>query len=34
MGNSYTISLGKLEGKRPLGRPSGKWEVNTGMNHR
>jgi hypothetical protein len=25
--NAYNISFGKLEGKRPLGRPRLKWEI-------
>jgi hypothetical protein len=27
----YTISLGNLEGKRPLGRPRHRWEDNFEM---
>ena len=26
--NAYRISIGKLEGKRPLGRPRRRWEEN------
>jgi len=28
----YRVSLGKPEGKRPLGRPKRKWEDNVKMN--
>jgi hypothetical protein len=28
MGNAYSILVGKPEGKRPLERPSRKWEDN------
>jgi hypothetical protein len=28
----YRFLVGKLEGKRPLGRPRGKWEDNNKMN--
>ena len=28
---AYTVSVGKLEGKRPLGRPRRRWEDNTKM---
>ena len=27
-GNAYRILVGKLEGKRPLGRPRRRWEDN------
>jgi hypothetical protein len=27
----HTVLVGKLEGKRPLGRPSGRWEDNIKM---
>jgi hypothetical protein len=27
--NAYNILVGKHEGKRPLGRPRGRWEGNT-----
>jgi len=30
MRNVYKILVGKPEGKRPLGRPRGRWEDNTG----
>jgi hypothetical protein len=29
--NTYTILVGKLEGKRPLGRPRRRWENNIKM---
>jgi hypothetical protein len=29
--NAYKILIGKSEGKRPLGRPRHKWEVNINM---
>jgi hypothetical protein len=29
--NAYKIFVGKPEGKRPLGRPRGKWEENMRM---
>jgi hypothetical protein len=29
---SYRVSVGKLEGKRPLGRPSHIWEEDIKMN--
>jgi hypothetical protein len=29
--NAYRISVGKLEGKRPLGRPRCRWEDNIRM---
>jgi hypothetical protein len=32
--NAYKISVGKPEGKRPLGGPRYRWEVNIKMNHR
>jgi hypothetical protein len=32
--NSYRILFGKLEGKRPLGRPRRRWEDNTRMDLR
>jgi hypothetical protein len=32
--NSYRIILGKLEGKRPLGRPRRRWEDNIKMDLR
>jgi hypothetical protein len=28
MRNAYKILVGKLEGKRPLGKPRGRWEDN------
>jgi hypothetical protein len=28
---AYRLLVGKLQGKRPLGRPRGKWEDNTKM---
>jgi hypothetical protein len=31
MRNTYTIYVGKAEGKRPLGRPRHRWEENTKM---
>jgi hypothetical protein len=33
-GRIYTILVGKPEGKRPLGRPRGRWLDNTKMNLR
>jgi hypothetical protein len=33
-GNAYRISVGKPEGRRPLGRPRRGWEDNTEMNLR
>ena len=32
--NAYKISVGKPEGKRPLGRPSRRWEDNIKMDLR
>jgi hypothetical protein len=32
--NSYRVLLGKLEGKRPLGRPRRRWEDNIEMDIR
>jgi hypothetical protein len=32
--NAYRISVGKLEGKRPLGRPRHRWEDNIKMDLR
>jgi hypothetical protein len=32
--NAYTILVGKLEGKSPLGRPRHKWEDNIKINLR
>jgi hypothetical protein len=32
--NTYTILVGKLEGKRPLGRPRHRWEENIKMDLR
>ena len=32
--NSYRILVGKPEGKRPLGRPRRRWEVNIRMDLR
>jgi hypothetical protein len=32
--NSYRIMVGKPEGKRPLGRPRGRWVENIKINHR
>jgi hypothetical protein len=29
--NAYRILVGRLEGKRPLGRPRRRWEVNIKM---
>jgi hypothetical protein len=29
----YSVSVGKPEGKRPLGRPRRRWEDNTKMGH-
>jgi hypothetical protein len=29
--NAYNISVGKPEGRRPLGRPRRRWEYNTRM---
>jgi hypothetical protein len=34
MRNAYRILVGKLEGKRPLGRPTRTWVNNTKMDHR
>jgi hypothetical protein len=34
MRNAYNISLGKPEGKRPLGRPRHRWEDNIRMDLR
>jgi hypothetical protein len=34
MKNAYKMLVGKLEGKRPLGRPRHKWEDNIRMNLR
>jgi hypothetical protein len=34
MGNAYTISVGKPEGKRSLGRPRHRWEDNIRMDTR
>jgi hypothetical protein len=34
MRNVHKISVGKPEGKRPLGRPRRKWEDNIRMDHR
>jgi hypothetical protein len=31
MRNAYKILVGKSAGKRPLGRPSRRWECNIGM---
>jgi hypothetical protein len=31
MGNSYDFSIGKLEGKRRVGRPKRRWEDNIRM---
>jgi hypothetical protein len=31
IGNAYKILVGKPEGKRPLGRPTDKWEDNIRM---
>jgi hypothetical protein len=31
MRNAYKILVGKLEGKRPLGRPWSRWEDNVKM---
>jgi hypothetical protein len=31
-GGFYRVLVGKLEGKRPLGKPRGKWEKNIKMN--
>jgi hypothetical protein len=33
-GNAYRILVGKLEGKRPLGRPRRRWEDNIKMDLR
>jgi hypothetical protein len=33
-GNPYRILVGKLEGKRPLGRPEHRWEDNVKMDLR
>jgi hypothetical protein len=32
--NAYRIWVGKLEGKRPVGRPRRRWEVNIRMDIR
>jgi hypothetical protein len=32
--NAYRILVGKPEGKRPLGRPRGRWEDNIRMDRR
>ena len=32
--NAYRVSVGKPEGKRPLGNPSGRWEYNIKMDFR
>jgi hypothetical protein len=32
--NSYNILIGKIEGKRPPGRPRRRWEDNNRMNLR
>jgi hypothetical protein len=32
--NAYTISVGKPERKKPLGRPRHIWEDNTKMDHK
>jgi hypothetical protein len=32
--NAYRILVGKLEGKRPLGRPRRRWEDNIRMDRR
>jgi hypothetical protein len=32
--NAYRIMVGKLEGKRPLGRPRHRWEDNIRMDPR
>jgi hypothetical protein len=32
--NAYRISVGKTEGKRPLGRPKRRWEDNISMDLR
>jgi hypothetical protein len=32
--NAYSILVGKLEGKRPLGRPRRRWEDNIKMNRK
>ena len=32
--NAYRVLLGKPEGKRPLGRPRGRWEDNIRMDLR
>jgi hypothetical protein len=34
MRNAYKISVGKSEGKRPCGRPRGRWEDNIRMDIR
>jgi hypothetical protein len=34
MRNTYSILVGKLEGKRPLGRPRHRWEDNIRMDVR
>jgi hypothetical protein len=30
--NGYNICVGKLEGKRPCGRPTRRWDENIAMN--
>jgi hypothetical protein len=32
--NAYRVSVGKPEGKRPLGKPRSRWEDNTKMDCR
>jgi hypothetical protein len=34
MKNAYKVLVGKLEGKRPLGRHRRRWEDNIGMDRR
>jgi hypothetical protein len=34
MRNAYSIFVGKLEGKRPLGKPKRRWESNIRMDIR
>jgi hypothetical protein len=34
MKNVYSLLIGKLEGKRPLGRPRSRWEDNIRMDLR
>jgi hypothetical protein len=34
MRNAYNILIGIREGRRPLGRPRGRWEDNIRMNSR